>query len=233
MLQLERSQRLSMMGQLAAGVAHEIKNPLASIKGAVEILCDQATSGKDKQEFSTIVSKEIKRIDRTITDFLAFARPREAAFERLDLSALLEESLRQVETVAAKKNITVQSELAEGVEIYGDGEKIHQVALNLFFNAIEAMESLRKEGRMTIRLYENENGVKFVVSDNGAGIPAAEREKVFEPFYTTKSSGTGLGLAIVKSIVEAHRGTVTLESDSPGGTTVTVTFPSSKEASWR
>jgi len=230
-LQLERSHKLSMVGRMAAGVAHEIKNPLASIKGAVEILSDEATSQSDKEEFTGIVSKEIKRIDRTIGEFLAFARPREMRLERLHLSKALRGSLKQMEAHAAKYKIQIRPKIEDNVIIRGDEEKIHQVVLNLLLNAIEASES---GSTIDVSLTKDrDDHVNLVISDYGKGISESELEKVFEPFYSTKSSGTGLGLAIVRTIVENHHGEITLDSQPGQGTVVKITFPTYEEKSCR
>jgi len=227
-LQLERSQKLSMVGRMAASVAHEIKNPLASIKGAVEILRDNTTSETVKDEFAEIVSKEIKRIDRTIGEFLEFARPRETRLEKLNLSQALRSSLKQIETHAAKNKIELRSDIEEDVIIRGDEEKMHQVVLNLLLNAMEASEP---GAVVNVTLSHNSSGtVRLVISDNGKGIEETELERVFEPFYTTKSSGTGLGLTVVKSIIEKHQGEITLDSTAGKGTTVTVSLPVYKES---
>lgn len=226
-LQLERSQKLSMVGRMAASVAHEIKNPLASIKGAVEILKDNAISDTDKKEFAGIVSKEIKRIDRTIGEFLEFARPPVTKLERLNLSEVLRSSIKQIETHAAKNEIHIRSDLEDNVVINGDAEKIHQVVLNLLLNAIEASNT---GSAVEVKLVQNKaDRVSIVIADHGKGIEESEVEKVFEPFYTTKSSGSGLGLAVVKSIVENHQGAIRLESKRGQGTTVTITLPRWKE----
>jgi two-component system sensor histidine kinase HydH len=228
-LQLERSQKLSMVGRMAASVAHEIKNPLASIKGAVEILKDKATSDSDKDEFAGIVSKEIKRIDRTIGEFLEFARPRETKLEKLNLSDVLRSSVKQAETQATKNKIQIRSDIENDLVINGDAEKIHQVVLNLLLNSIEASESGSNIEVALARNKTDDVGVKLVISDHGKGIEESELEKVFEPFYTTKSSGSGLGLAVVKSIVENHQGKIRLESKLGQGTTVTITLPAWRE----
>lgn len=226
-LQLERSQKMSMVGRMAAGVAHEIKNPLASIKGAVEILSDERTSASDKEEFSGIVSREIKRIDRTVREFLEFARPRETRLERLNLSEALRASLKQMEGQAARQGISMRQDIDSDLFIEGDREKMHQVTLNLLLNAVEACPH---GGVIDVRLKSASRGaVDLVVSDTGMGIAAADLEHVFEPFFTTKSSGTGLGLAVVKSIVDSHRGEITLTSTPGQGTTVRIMFPGGKE----
>ncbi len=225
-LQLERSHKLSMVGQMAAGVAHEIKNPIASIKGAMEILCDKNTSENDKAEFRGIVARETKRIDGTLKDFLEFARPQESSFEMTDLTSTIAGGLKQVEGTALQQGITIERTLESGITVRGDSEKLHQVMLNLLLNAMEASSSgdtvkvsLKKEGGLAV----------IEVTDNGSGISEEARERLFDPFFTTKSSGTGLGLAIAKQIVERHDGSIEIDSDTANGTTFRVHIPIPKE----
>lgn len=222
-LQLERSQKLSLAGQLAAGVAHEIKNPLASIKGAADILTDEATRPSDRAEFGAILQKEIRRIDGTVKEFLEFARPQEARFAPMNLSEAIRLPLRQLESEAREHDVHLEMQIEPDLQIRGDGEKIHQLALNLFLNAIQASPpagtihvSLSRDGAGPIRLQ---------VSDSGAGVAPEHIESVFEPFFTTRASGTGLGLPIARAIVERHGGTITLQSEPDSGTHVTVLLP--------
>lgn len=225
-LQLERSHKLSLVGQMAAGVAHEIKNPLASIKGAVEILADSKTSDTDKKEFSKIVTGEIKRVDSTIKEFLDFARPKETELEKLNLSETLISSIKQLEHQMEKSGISVQSNIQENIFIKGDAEKIHQVFLNLLLNAIDASE---KESRIMIDLKDTKYTARVTISDTGKGVGKDDLEKIFDPFFTTKSTGTGLGLAIVKLIIENHNGGIHISSSHGLGTEVTLEFPIYKE----
>ncbi len=221
-LALARSQQLSLVGQMAAGVAHEIKNPLASIKGAVEILVDRDTPEPARDEFRDIVVRETKRIDRTLRDFLEFGRPRESVVKPMDLSETVAASLRQMETTAAGAGVALCRELEPGVMIAGDTEKMHQVMLNLLLNALEATP---KGGTITVGVESSGNSARVTVTDSGAGISRDALARIFDPFFTTKSSGSGLGLAVVKQIVDSHGGTIAVESGSGTGTTFTVTLP--------
>lgn len=225
-IQLERSQKLSLVGQVAAGVAHELKNPLASIKGAVEIISDDNTGESDRSEFKEILLREIKRMDGTVTEFLEFARPKATRIEEVDLSNLLQSSLRQVEPQATKESIHITEEVAPAIIIPGDREKLHQLILNIVLNAIQASQpgamvhvSLRRQG----------NQVEMEFRDSGRGMSPQDLERIFEPFYTTRASGSGLGLAIVKSIIEAHGGAIDIQSKVNAGTTVTVKLPRRQE----
>ena len=224
-LALARSQQLSLVGQMAAGVAHEIKNPLASIKGAVEILVDKDTPEPAREEFGYIVVRETRRIDRTLRDFLEFGRPRESKVKAMDLSETVAAGLRQMESQAITAGVTRCREIEPGVIVAADAEKMHQVMLNLLLNALEATP---KGGTVTIRVESTGRTARLSVADTGAGIPADALERVFDPFYTTKSSGSGLGLAVVKQIIENHNGAIKVESTCGHGTTFTITLPSTE-----
>jgi two-component system, NtrC family, sensor histidine kinase HydH len=224
-LQLERSQRLSLVGQMAAGVAHEIKNPLASIKGAMEIMTDDTVSDDDRVEFREVISREIKRIDGTVTEFLAFARPREAVMQATDLSAALEQAVRQVTPKVTSSGMSITSNIAPNVKIIGDAEKLHQAVANLILNSVEASAS---GARIDVALISEGANARITLRDYGCGIPPAQLNQIYEPFFSTKASGTGLGLAIVKSIIDGHMGSIAVTSKSDIGTTFTITLPLAK-----
>jgi len=226
-LQLERSQKLSLVGKIAAGVAHEIKNPLASIKGAFEIIFNKKTSDKDKEEFQGIIVSEIKRIDNTVKEFLNFARPKEATLEKLDLSKTINDCLKQIDIQAASLKINISGSIEQDVLILGDQEKIHQAVLNLLLNSIDASEP---DSTIEIELKQkNEKDVILAIHDNGEGIEKAALDRIFDPFFTTKTTGTGLGLPIVKSIIENHNGSIRIESKRNEGANVYIEIPSFKE----
>jgi signal transduction histidine kinase len=226
-LQLERSHKLSMVGQMAAGVAHEIKNPLASIKGGVEILCSDATSDDERREFREIVTREIRRIDSTVKEFLDFAKPRESRLEKINIAEVVTAAVKQLEGQAGKGGVTISQAADPTLTVSADREKIHQVVLNLLLNAIDASAN-RDTIDVTTRA-TNDNRAELIVRDYGKGIDPSEAERVFEPFYTKKTSGSGLGLAIVKSIVESHSGWVDLQAAPGGGTEFRVILPLVRE----
>lgn len=222
-LQVERSQKLSLVGQMAAGVAHEIKNPLTSIKGAADILTDDRTPAKVRSEFSEILRDEVRRIDTTVAEFLAFARPRETKFERTDLSEIITSCVRQLSTQAQSNGVKLECRITADIVVNGDSEKLRQMTLNLGLNAIQATHT---NELVTISLERKDASMaRLIINDNGNGIEGDDLDRVFEPFFTTKSSGTGLGLAIVKSIVDNHDGIISLVSDVSNGTTATVEIP--------
>jgi signal transduction histidine kinase len=221
-LALERSQRQAMVGQMASSVAHEIKNPIASVKGAVEILCDKDIPEREREEFREIVVSEIKRIDGTLRDFLEFGRPREPRFEPMNLSETVAAGVRQIEGHAAQACVRLVRRIAPEVSIDGDREKIHQVMLNLLLNALEASSD---GGVMTVTVERMGDAARILVEDQGCGIARGEMERIFDPFYSTKSTGSGLGLAVAKQIVESHGGEISVSSELGAGTTFAIVLP--------
>jgi len=221
-LQLERSHKLSLVGQMAAGVAHEIKNPLASIKGAIEILTDPRTTQADKEEFKRLLLSEVRRIDSTVVEFLQLARPKEAQLQPMLVSTVIDILVRQLKAQFTQLHLRLAHDVQNHLWILGDAEKIHQVMLNLMLNAAEASPP---GSSVSIKAYKQQGSIRLTVSDQGAGIGEAERSRIFEPFYTTKTAGAGLGLTIVKSIVDQHRGEISITSEPGKGTVAHVSFP--------
>jgi len=228
-LQVERAQKLSLVGQIAAGVAHEIKNPLASIKGAADILVDVNTPETARNEFGEILQSEVRRIDSSVSEFLGFARPKEMKLEKTDLTLVIKSCVRQVSPQAEQAGVSIKANLADDIFVTGDPEKLHQMTLNLILNAINAS---KESCTINVSLNKTEaDRVELIVADEGCGMKAEELKHAFEPFYTTRADGTGLGLAIVKSIVDSHQGKIELTSEvdsgttARGGTTARVTIP--------
>ena len=223
--EVETSRRLASLGRLAAGVAHEIRNPLSSIKGFATYFKERYRDNPDDQKTSEIMIQEVDRLNRVISQLLEFARPPVIQKKRVSLQSLIQHSLKMIERQASVKEIQVLSHLPSDVkEVDLDPDGINQVLLNLYLNAIEAME---RGGTLTVSLYREERSpwVKIMVSDTGTGISKEDLEHVFDPYFTTKQTGTGLGLAIVHKIIEAHRGEVRAESEIGRGTTVSVLLP--------
>jgi two-component system, NtrC family, sensor histidine kinase HydH len=221
--QLERSEHLSTLGQMAAGVAHEIKNPLASIKGALEILSDPSVPEEEKAEFREIAAGEIRRIDGTVRDFLEFGRPREMRKESVELGALVGAAVKQLNPQAEGMGVMVRLEPDERLVVKADREQMHQVILNLVLNGLEAST---RGGEIVVGITRGADGMaRLTVTDNGKGMTPDQAERIFEPFFTTKGSGTGLGLSIVKGIVEKHGGRIGCASRVGAGTTMTIELP--------
>jgi two-component system sensor histidine kinase HydH len=223
--EVETSRRLASLGRLAAGVAHEIRNPLSSIKGFATYFKERYRDNPDDQKTSEIMIQEVDRLNRVITQLLEFARPPVIQKKRASLQSLIQHSLKMIERQASAKEIQVFSHLPSDVkEVDLDPDGINQVLLNLYLNAVEAMD---QGGTLSVSLSMDEGSpwVKIIVSDTGTGIGKEDLEHIFDPYFTTKQTGTGLGLAIVHKIVEAHGGEVRAESEIGRGTTVSVLLP--------
>ncbi|MCK4460272.1 MAG: ATP-binding protein, partial [candidate division Zixibacteria bacterium] len=193
----------------------------------VEIICSDATSYDEREEFREIVSREIRRIDGTVKEFLDFAKPRESRLEKINLTEVVTAAVKQLEGQAGEGGVTISQTADPTLTVSADREKIHQVVLNLLLNAIDASangDTIDVTTRAT-----NDDRAELIVRDYGKGIEPSEIERVFEPFYTRKPSGSGLGLAIVKSIVESHSGWVDLQAAPGGGAEFRVILPLVKE----
>ncbi len=239
---LRKQETTSALGELSATIAHEFMNPLGSIKGAVEILADEFPKEHEKRTFLEILIKEIERLDRTVRSVLRFRRRERVAKSVCDPNALLDTILVLTRGEADRQGVQVERRLAaDARELLLDADKIQQLFLNLVMNAIQAMP---EGGRLTVtsrwkdtppsEAGRNESGAPeggclFSFEDTGVGIPGDALARLFEPFYTTKEEGTGLGLAIARRIVEAHGGTIRVESEPGEGTRFDVWLPGTRE----
>jgi two-component system sensor histidine kinase HydH len=221
--QLRRADRLSALGELSAGMAHEIRNPLGAIKGAVEILKDDYSSEDTKYEFIKILLKESDRLNNIVQEFLGFARPKPPEFQLADLNAAIESALVLTAQEARKTGVSIEKKLDPAIGMRSlDAGLLNQAFLNLILNAIQAMP---RGGVLTVESHLRNDAVEVKIGDTGVGIPAGDRKKLFSPFFTTKKNGTGLGLAITYRIVENHRGKIDVSSEPGKGTTFTVKIP--------
>lgn len=220
---VKRADRLAAVGQLAAGLAHEIRHPLASIEGAVNVLANPASPEDLQIEFRGIIRKECRRLGHLVTELLDFARPREPKFRDLDLAASVDDVVRLARSSLTAANVKIETQLPGDVPlIEGDEEQIKQVLLNLTMNAAQAMDD---SGVITVSARRDGRQVVLVVADDGPGIPEEMRSRVFEPFVTTKESGTGLGLAVVHQIVSQHGGRIDIETNGARGARFVVRIP--------
>jgi two-component system sensor histidine kinase PilS (NtrC family) len=219
---VRRADRLAVVGGLAAGLAHEIRNPLASMCGSIEIL--GSSPGLDEQErrLMQVVQSEAERLEGLVREFLSFARPVSPALEALEGSAAVAETMELFRPQLAERGIEVSVRAAAPVWLRADPRQLRQVLWNLLGNAADATP---RGGRVEIRLFASgEHGV-LEVADTGEGIAEEDLQRIFDPFFTTKERGTGLGLAIVHRIVEAHGGEVSVRSDPGQGSTFRVVLP--------
>ena len=221
---VRRSERLASLGRLAAGVAHEIRNPLSSIRGFAQFFQNRFKGQEKEQEYASVMVREVDRLNRVITELLDFARPKEPYRELHSAVEILEQTLKVLESELAKKNIAVEKKLEASLpRILVDRDQLSQALFNLLLNALESMEGAGK-----IRISMESGGAEVLaisISDTGRGIPKEDLERVFEPFFSTKRKGTGLGLAIVHQIVESHKGEIKVESRAGEGTTFRITLP--------
>jgi two-component system sensor histidine kinase HydH len=228
--EIERSRRLASVGRLAAGVAHEIRNPLSSIKGFATYFKERYQQIPEDPNTADIMIQEVDRLNRVVGQLLEFARPVKVSPQPMSLKNLIDDSVRLVAPQAQAKQITVRSKItAQMNKVFIDPDRINQVLLNLYLNAIESMQA---GGELDVQLSYGKarQDIKIRVSDTGCGIQKDDLTKIFDPYFTTKSSGTGLGLAIAHNIVEAMGGTIKVESLPGKGTIFTIRIPNSDES---
>jgi signal transduction histidine kinase len=221
--QLRRADRLSALGELSAGMAHEIRNPLGSIKGAVEILKDDYSPDEAKYEFIQILLKETDRLNHIVQEFLSFARPKPPEFQQTDVNETVESVLTLTAQEARKGGVTVNRNLDPSIGRRNiDAGLMRQAVLNLILNAIQAMP---RGGALSVETVLRNGVMEIQISDTGTGITEENRKKLFCPFFTTKKNGTGLGLAITYRIIENHKGIISVASEPGKGTTFTIRLP--------
>lgn len=212
---VRRSEKLAAIGKLAAGVAHEIRNPLSSIRGFAQFLSQSLKDSPREQAYAQTMVSEVDRINRVVTDLLTFASPTKAEPIPGDVTELVEHCVRLVQADADSRNITLRRNITDLSKVRLDTNQLTQALLNLLLNAMQSVES---GGTIEIgaALKPSEDRLLLWVEDNGAGIQPDRVEKIFDPFYTTRDKGTGLGLAIVHKIVENHQGGIGVESPPAG-----------------
>jgi two-component system sensor histidine kinase HydH len=220
---VKRSERLAAIGRLAGGVAHEIRNPLSSLKGFATYFKQRSPGRPEDEKIATIMIGEVDRLDRVVGQLLELSRPVAVSPTPLPVRSVIEGAVAVVRPRAAEAGIKLEvAPSGDAPPVPMDPERMHQVLLNLLINAIEAMEG---GGRVQVSVNTVENGIEIQVGDSGPGIAPQELGHVFDPYFTTKSTGTGLGLAIVHNIIEAHGGTVAIDSRPGAGTTVRLRLP--------
>ena len=226
--EVARSQRLASLGRLAAGVAHEIRNPLSSIKGFATYFKERYPDRPQDQQTAAIMIQEVDRLNRVVGQLLEFSRPISIKPQNISLPELLDDSLKLIADRAAEKNIAVHVQNDSSVNHARiDPDRISQVLLNLYLNAIDAMED---GGELTVKLSKGADSgdICITVFDTGHGISPEHLARVFDPYFTTKSSGTGLGLAIAYNIVEAMGGSIKVSSETDRGTAFTISLPAAE-----
>ena len=226
---LHRAERLAAVGQLAAGLAHEIRNPLTAIRSTMQYLLQEFDPGEPRHELVEELLSEVDRINGTVGGLLSLSRTGELRLAEIDLLDPLSASVHLVQARADEQGVVLEPSFGrEPLPVLADAGQLKQVFLNLLLNALQAMP---EGGRITLAAEQwgpPPNGGRWGqvrIADTGPGIPAEELRKVFDPFFTTKRDGTGLGLAICHGIVEQHQGEIRLESEIGRGTTALVRLP--------
>jgi signal transduction histidine kinase len=228
-----RADRLATLGELAAGTAHEIRNPLTTIRSTIQYLEKRLKDTKDRTMAHDLIG-EVDRINEIIQRMLSFARPEKPSLEESKLKEIIDQTITLVQTTAKKKNTTIELEYdAEEELIVADTGQLKQVLLNVIMNAVQAIEKQHGEIHITVNMasgstdhYTADKHCFIIrVTDNGKGIPKKDIDKIFDPFFTTRPDGTGLGLSITYGIIRKHGGEIEISSEENKGTTVTIKLP--------
>jgi signal transduction histidine kinase len=221
--QMKRAERLFALGQLSAGLAHEIRNPLASIAGAAGILQRSLQGERKDAECLEIISKECQRLNALLTQFLDFARPRAPKFQTTDIDAVVDSVMQLAAHGVGKMPIELRKDISPGLApVECDPELLKQVLLNLIINAMQATTGA---GEILVSAGPRNGRLSIEVRDQGCGISRADRDRIFDPFFTTKENGTGLGLSVAHQIVEQHGGILTAHENPGNGMTFSVSLP--------
>jgi two-component system sensor histidine kinase PilS (NtrC family) len=218
--QLKRADRLAVVGRLASGLAHEIRNPLASISGSVQLLREDPGIDEENRRLMGIVLKEVDRLNLLLSDFLNFARPSPLQAELVDVAVLFNELIALLQAGRQADGVHFEKLYSTPVIMQVDRQKLRQAVWDLLLNAVDAIAA-----NGTIRISVNAASGEIMIEDSGAGIAPEVRERIFEPFFTTKDRGTGLGLANVYANIEAHRGRIYVEPSSLGGACFIIELP--------
>ncbi len=216
--QLNLAERLAALGEMVAGVSHEIKNPLGIIQSTSELLNNMPNADETQKKLSGVITEESIRLNRIVTEFLDFARPHKLNLQEFDLKDVIIKNIDFLKPEIDKKGISVESNLdGRSFMIEADQDLIHRVLMNLIINSIQAMPG---SGRIIVSVGEEKGGYALEIKDTGSGISDENIKKIFNPFFTTKEKGSGLGLPIVRKIIEGHGGTIDIYSTEGVGTSV-------------
>ncbi|MDY6843427.1 MAG: ATP-binding protein [Thermodesulfobacteriota bacterium] len=224
--QMARVDRLASVGEMAAGLAHEIRNPLTGVSGAIQIMTDDFAPEDPRKEITDEVLKQIDRVNNIIKDMLTYSRPPSPKFKTANIHEVLDEALFLTNPAAVENKVKIEKQYNPSLpEVSIDPSQIQQVFLNIFLNAVQAMP---EGGTLKVRTYiQKKDGNENIIveaEDNGPGIPQDVLKKIFSPFFSTKHRGTGLGLSVAHSIMEQHCGSISVKSECEKGTTFTITF---------
>lgn len=221
--QLSRAEHLSSLGEMVAGISHEIRNPLGIIMSSSALLKKKMADYDPSNPIPNIIIEESSRLNNIITDFLNFAKPKTPNLASCKIEDIIEKNISFLASQIKEQGYTIEKQYDNNLpEITADSDMLYQAFLNILINAMQAMP---KGGKINVQICSNANAVEIFVEDQGEGIAEDILEKIWDPFFTTKSKGTGLGLGIVKNIIESHGGTVQITNRSVSGAKVTVRIP--------
>jgi signal transduction histidine kinase len=221
--QLNQAERLAALGQMVAGVSHEIRNPLGIIQSTAELLGQMPNADESQKRLSTVITEESRRLNSIVTEFLDFARPQEPSLRDCLLEEVVKRNISFLQPELKKRHITVSHNIrGRSFKIKADPEMLYRAFLNIFVNAIQSMNG---GGLLRVKIGEEKAHFIVEIEDSGCGIPQEHLKTIFNPFFTTKDKGSGLGLSIVRKIVEGHGGDITVKSREGRGTTVMIKLP--------
>lgn len=224
---VRQSEKMAAIGRMAAGIAHEFRNPLAAVSGAAQVLEKEISTDSTTQSLMNIILRESDKLEETIHSFLEFSRPVEPVMDWFSLKGLTKEALDLAKNDPDWHDVDINIIIPENMDCWADANQMRQVLINLFTNAVHAMAETNKP-QLTVKAHEKKADEKtwllINISDNGPGISEAILPKIFDPFFTTRESGTGLGLSIVNQIIESHMGTLAIQSDQTGSS-FTISLP--------
>jgi signal transduction histidine kinase len=220
---LRQAEHLSAIGEMTAGVSHEIRNPLGIIKSSAQLMQKKMAKLDPSSSIPGIIVEESTRLDRIITDFLDFAKPKIADLRPCSLEEIIEKNIAFLSSSDEHKEIKIIREYQDCPDILGDPAMLYQAFLNIFLNALQAMD--QKNGRITITTWYEPGFVYASFTDTGPGIDEEILKKIWTPFFTTKEMGTGLGLGIIKNIIQAHQGEINITTAATRGTRVEIRLP--------
>ncbi len=208
-VQLERSRRMAALGQMAAGIAHEIRNPLGTLRGFAHYFGNQPGAGEETKNYADLMVSEVDRLNQTVSSLLQFARPREPQMRRLSLDELFAKTVSLMKADLANKHLDFHTQTNTGISFTGDPDLLLQILMNLLKNSIASTES---GDEISLLGSEDRHFVRITVADTGCGMTDQEKERMFDPFFTTKKTGTGLGLTVSHQIIEQHKGSFEIRS---------------------
>jgi two-component system sensor histidine kinase HydH len=222
--EVQKRDKLAVIGNLATGVAHEVRNPLSSIKGYATYFKSQFAEDSEKRAAAEVLVNETERLNRVITELLEVSRPSDINPQHVDIHTIFNTTLRLIQSDANQNSVTeISLEIADNLKtIYVDSDRFVQVLMNIYLNSIQAMP---EGGNLATKAESKNDHIVIVISDTGIGMTEETKRQIFNPYFTTKSTGTGLGMAIVQKIIEAHNGEITVSSIEGEGTEITIFLP--------